>query len=76
MKKNDFKNYEVDIKAAAAASAIRSEREDIKVERSVIEDCFTFNRFFVKKQKNQNKKKTTEDCKSLNSYVQQRRKIV
>ena len=64
------------MKAAAAASAIRSEREGVKVERSAIENCFTFNRFFVKKQKNLNKKKTMEGGKSLNSYVQQRRKIV
>ena len=71
-----LKNYEVDMKAAAAAWAIRSEREAVKVEQSAIENCFTFNRFFVKKQKNLNKKKTMEGGESLNSYVQQRRKIV
>ena len=35
-------------KTAAVASAIRSKRQDVKIKRVVMEDCFASNSFFYK----------------------------
>lgn len=51
IEKKHFRNYEPDVKTAAVASAIRSERQDVNVERVIMEDCCASNDFFIKKQK-------------------------
>ena len=57
IKKKYFKNYEFDVKTAAVASGIRSERQDVKIERIVMEDSFASNVFFIKKHNKNIKKK-------------------
>ena len=57
IEKNDFQSYETEVKAEAVASAVQSERKDVRVKIYVVEDYFKLNDFFVKLQKKRLKKK-------------------
>ena len=46
--KNYYKKYETDVKAEGVASAIRPKRKDVRIERSLIKECFASNGFFCK----------------------------
>ena len=57
IEKNDFQSYETEVKAEAVASAVQSERKDVRVKIYVVEDYFKLNDFFVKLQKKRLKRK-------------------